>query len=225
MTVLLNDSIGTFAGGRYADPDIMVGIILGTGTNMSYLERKNHIHNTEKPLKPGHSDEMLINSEWGCYSSHLLPVRPCLRSCTNDPIHCGPSCAQWQQAPKLATRCSSIWSGAATLARPSAAFCCCASSFQLGDRCLGQMHRLRVRFAAQRRQDLTQCVSAEARRGQACGRGVWQARADAVREDDLRPLHGRDRATCHPAGVCVCNSACEQLIRQKGLLGVSNGQL
>ena len=39
VTVLLNDSIGSFAGGCCADPDIMVGIILGTGTNMSYLER------------------------------------------------------------------------------------------------------------------------------------------------------------------------------------------
>ena len=28
----------------------------------------------EQPLKPGYSEEMLINSEWGCYSSHLLPV-------------------------------------------------------------------------------------------------------------------------------------------------------
>ena len=81
--MLLNDSIGTFAGGRYLDPDIMVGIILGTGTNMSYLERKHLIHNTEQPLKPGYSEEMLINSEWGCYSSHLLPVSTvhCRRVC------------------------------------------------------------------------------------------------------------------------------------------------
>ena len=75
MTVLLNDSIGTFAGGRYLDPDIMMGVILGTGTNMSYLERKRFIRNTPQPLKPGFSDEMLINSEWGCYQSNLLPVR------------------------------------------------------------------------------------------------------------------------------------------------------
>ena len=79
VNVLLNDSIGTFAGGRYLDPDIMIGIILGTGTNMAYLERKAIIHNAPHKLPPGYSDEMLINSEWGCYDSHLLPVRfPCV---------------------------------------------------------------------------------------------------------------------------------------------------
>ena len=74
--MLLNDSIGTFAGGRYLDPDIMIGIILGTGTNMAYLERKAVIHNAPHKLPAGYSDEMLINSEWGCYDSPLLPVCP-----------------------------------------------------------------------------------------------------------------------------------------------------
>ena len=81
VNVLLNDSIGTFAGGRYLDPDIMIGIILGTGTNMAYLERKAMIHNVAKKLPPGYSDEMLINSEWGCYDSPLLPVCPATAVC------------------------------------------------------------------------------------------------------------------------------------------------
>lgn len=35
----VNDTVGTLAGGRYWNEDVMVGMILGTGTNACYVER------------------------------------------------------------------------------------------------------------------------------------------------------------------------------------------
>ena len=73
VSVLLNDAVGTFAGGRYQDEDVMMGVIIGTGTNACYLEKRAHIHNAKLP-GPARSDSMLINTEWGCFFSDTLPV-------------------------------------------------------------------------------------------------------------------------------------------------------
>lgn len=35
--------MGTLAGARYSDEDVMVGVILGTGTNACYVEQKDAI--------------------------------------------------------------------------------------------------------------------------------------------------------------------------------------
>lgn len=35
----VNDTVGTLAGARYWDDDVMVAVILGTGTNACYVER------------------------------------------------------------------------------------------------------------------------------------------------------------------------------------------
>lgn len=35
----VNDTIGTVAGARYHDKDVVAGVILGTGTNAAYIER------------------------------------------------------------------------------------------------------------------------------------------------------------------------------------------
>jgi len=39
----VNDGVGTLAGARYWDEDVMVGVILGTGTNACYVEQKHAI--------------------------------------------------------------------------------------------------------------------------------------------------------------------------------------
>ena len=78
VAVLLNDAVGTFAGGRYEDEDVMVGVILGTGTNACYLEKRANIQHTRLPQHP-RSDSMLINTEWGSYYSDILPVCPAMR--------------------------------------------------------------------------------------------------------------------------------------------------
>ena len=39
----VNDTIGTLAGGRYTDQDVIAAVILGTGTNAAYVERASAI--------------------------------------------------------------------------------------------------------------------------------------------------------------------------------------
>lgn len=39
----VNDTVGTLAGGRYSNPDVIAAVILGTGTNAAYVERANAI--------------------------------------------------------------------------------------------------------------------------------------------------------------------------------------
>ncbi|KAG0555139.1 hypothetical protein M758_12G149700 [Ceratodon purpureus] len=67
VVVLVNDTVGTLAGGRYWNDDVMVGMILGTGTNACYVERDLPSH---APSKKG---EMVINMEWGGFWSSHLP--------------------------------------------------------------------------------------------------------------------------------------------------------
>lgn len=46
MTTFLhqvNDTVGTLAGGRYNNPDVVAAVILGTGTNAAYVERAQAI--------------------------------------------------------------------------------------------------------------------------------------------------------------------------------------
>ena len=39
----MNDTVGTLAGGRYSNKDVVAAVILGTGTNAAYVERANAI--------------------------------------------------------------------------------------------------------------------------------------------------------------------------------------
>ena len=39
----VNDTVGTLAGGRYYNSDVVAAVILGTGTNAAYVERANAI--------------------------------------------------------------------------------------------------------------------------------------------------------------------------------------
>lgn len=39
----MNDTVATLAGARYWDDDVMVAVILGTGTNACYVERMDCI--------------------------------------------------------------------------------------------------------------------------------------------------------------------------------------
>lgn len=43
MLVQVNDTIGTLAGGRYSNQDVIAAVILGTGTNAAYVERAHAI--------------------------------------------------------------------------------------------------------------------------------------------------------------------------------------
>ncbi|PIN04845.1 Hexokinase [Handroanthus impetiginosus] len=72
VAALVNDTVGTLAGGRYNNPDVVAAVILGTGTNAAYVERANAIPKWQGLLPK--SGEMVINMEWGNFRSSHLPL-------------------------------------------------------------------------------------------------------------------------------------------------------
>ncbi|RWR78242.1 hexokinase-1-like protein isoform X1 [Cinnamomum micranthum f. kanehirae] len=72
VAALVNDTIGTLAGGRYYDNDVTIAVILGTGTNAAYVERAHAIPKWHGLLPK--SGEMVINMEWGNFRSSHLPI-------------------------------------------------------------------------------------------------------------------------------------------------------
>ncbi|RZC80946.1 hypothetical protein C5167_043525 [Papaver somniferum] len=58
VAALVNDTIGTLAGGKYLNNDVAAAVILGTGTNAAYVERA---HDTPK------TGETEINMEWAMH--------------------------------------------------------------------------------------------------------------------------------------------------------------
>lgn len=72
VTALVNDTVGTLAGGRYYKEDVIAAVILGTGTNAAYVERASAIPKWHGPLP--RSGEMVINMEWGNFRSSYLPL-------------------------------------------------------------------------------------------------------------------------------------------------------
>lgn len=81
VSALVNDTPGTMLAGGYSDPSVCAGMILGTGTNMCYLEKvakspklqvpkdvyrlPSVVTWCQPPHLPGGSDEHIINTEWG----------------------------------------------------------------------------------------------------------------------------------------------------------------
>lgn len=72
VAALINDAVGTLAGARYYDKDVIAGVIFGTGTNAAYVEKANAIPKWEGELPE--SGDMVINMEWGNFYSCHLPV-------------------------------------------------------------------------------------------------------------------------------------------------------
>ncbi|KAK4395193.1 Hexokinase-1 [Sesamum angolense] len=72
VAALVNDTIGTLAGGRYSNKDVCIAVILGTGTNAAYVERAQAIPKWHGPLPQ--NGEMVINMEWGNFRSSHLPL-------------------------------------------------------------------------------------------------------------------------------------------------------
>ncbi|XP_057538301.1 hexokinase-1 [Amaranthus tricolor] len=72
VTALVNDTVGTLAGGRYYKGDVIAAVILGTGTNAAYVERASAIPKWHGPLPK--TGEMVINMEWGNFRSSHLPL-------------------------------------------------------------------------------------------------------------------------------------------------------
>ena len=66
VAALINDTLGTLVTRRYADPHCDMGVILGTGTNASYLEKVSNIK--KNPRLKTKSGFMAINIEWGNFN-------------------------------------------------------------------------------------------------------------------------------------------------------------
>ncbi|KAJ0586470.1 putative hexokinase [Helianthus annuus] len=72
VSALVNDTVGTLAGGRYDNKDVFIAVILGTGSNAAYVERAQAIPKWHGPHPK--SGEMVINMEWGNFRSSHLPL-------------------------------------------------------------------------------------------------------------------------------------------------------
>ncbi|XP_077233998.1 hexokinase-1-like isoform X2 [Tasmannia lanceolata] len=72
VSSLVNDTVGTLAGARYFNSDVVAAVILGMGTNAAYIEHTNAIHKLHGPLSE--TGEMVINMEWGGFHSSYLPI-------------------------------------------------------------------------------------------------------------------------------------------------------
>ncbi|XP_062087573.1 hexokinase-1-like [Humulus lupulus] len=72
VSALVNDTVGTLAGGRYSNKDVVAAVILGTGTNAAYVECAHAIPKWHGLLPK--SGEMVINMEWGNFRSSHLPL-------------------------------------------------------------------------------------------------------------------------------------------------------
>ncbi|CAI9100449.1 OLC1v1037559C1 [Oldenlandia corymbosa var. corymbosa] len=87
VAALVNDTVGTLAGGRYENPDVVAAVILGTGTNAAYVERAHAIPKWHGLLP--NSGEMVINMEWGSFRSSHLPLTEYDQSLDADSLNPG----------------------------------------------------------------------------------------------------------------------------------------
>ena len=74
VAALINDSVGTLAGGCYVDADTKIGVILGTGTNACYVEEARNISSLAGKNGQGQQRPLMaINTEWGNFDASSLP--------------------------------------------------------------------------------------------------------------------------------------------------------
>lgn len=64
IPALMNDSVASLVGAQFADARVRASVILGTGTNCSYVENVRNIKTLPTPYRK-HGDRMIINTEWG----------------------------------------------------------------------------------------------------------------------------------------------------------------
>ncbi|KAG0517851.1 hypothetical protein BDA96_09G124900 [Sorghum bicolor] len=74
VTALVNNAVGTLAMGHYYDEDTVAAVIIGAGTNASYIERNAAIPKSQGLLT--NSDITVVNVEWGSFRSPQIPLTP-----------------------------------------------------------------------------------------------------------------------------------------------------
>ncbi|XP_074651833.1 hexokinase-1-like [Tubulanus polymorphus] len=68
VVAILNDTTGTLMAGAYIDHHCQIGLILGTGSNASYVE---HLENVDKWTQPIEDPKkVLIDIEWGAFGDN-----------------------------------------------------------------------------------------------------------------------------------------------------------
>ncbi|XP_066364147.1 hexokinase-10-like isoform X2 [Miscanthus floridulus] len=70
----VNNAVGTLAMGHYYDEDTVAAVIIGAGTNASYIERNAAIAKCQGLLTD--SDQTVVNVEWGSFRSPQVPLTP-----------------------------------------------------------------------------------------------------------------------------------------------------
>ncbi|GMH44435.1 hypothetical protein BSKO_12387 [Bryopsis sp. KO-2023] len=75
IPIIMNDTIGVLAAGRYEDDSTDIGVILGTGTNAACCIPVGDIPKWQSVRPPDTPDDLLtaVNTEWGSYNSPMLP--------------------------------------------------------------------------------------------------------------------------------------------------------
>ncbi|XP_065648724.1 hexokinase-2 isoform X2 [Hydra vulgaris] len=63
--ILLNDTTGVMMCGAYDDPEVEIGLILGTGSNACYMEKLENIEKFEEVLSG--PQQFIVNMEWGAF--------------------------------------------------------------------------------------------------------------------------------------------------------------
>ncbi|XP_067858746.1 hexokinase HKDC1-like [Heptranchias perlo] len=65
LVALLNDTVGTMMTCAYENPNCEIGLIVGTGSNVCYMEEMKNIETVE-----GDEGRMCINTEWGGFGDN-----------------------------------------------------------------------------------------------------------------------------------------------------------
>ncbi|CAH0599235.1 unnamed protein product [Chrysodeixis includens] len=68
VRVLLNDTTGTLVAGAHIDPNVGIGVILGTGSNGCYMERASRVQHWEAAHE--RVQDVCVDVEWGAFGDN-----------------------------------------------------------------------------------------------------------------------------------------------------------
>ncbi|XP_032524858.2 hexokinase-2-like [Danaus plexippus] len=68
VQVLLNDTTGTLVAGAHMDPDVAIGVIMGTGSNGCYMEQAKRVQHWE--AKHDRVQDVCVDIEWGAFGDN-----------------------------------------------------------------------------------------------------------------------------------------------------------
>ncbi|XP_050356905.1 hexokinase-1-like isoform X2 [Nymphalis io] len=68
VQVLLNDTTGTLVAGAQLDPEVAIGVIMGTGSNGCYMERADRVQHWEAAHE--RVQDVCVDIEWGAFGDN-----------------------------------------------------------------------------------------------------------------------------------------------------------